>query len=271
MSAHLAHFALAQDPFSKEIADGELWLPPSKRTLVDELTDAVHARASVVMTGEPGVGKTCVLRALRHALPPAGFRLTYCHNTTLGRRDFYKHLCLALGLPRACTSGEVFYAVSTHVEDLAKERVFPVFVVDEAHLLHQDTLDHLHILLNYSWDSRALLSLVLVGLSDLDDRLRLRRNRSLYSRLHRRLVIDPLTPDDTADYIRARLARAGCDKELFTSDALAMLHEAASGSLRDTDRLATAALRAAARKKRKLVERDVLAKLLKIDLDAGDE
>jgi hypothetical protein len=36
-------------------------------------------------------------------------------------------------------------------------------VLDEAHLLHQDTLDHLHILLNYEWDSKPLLSLLLVG------------------------------------------------------------------------------------------------------------
>ena len=42
---------------------------------------------------------------------------------------------------------------------------------DEAHLLHPDTLDHLHILLNYEWDSRALLSLVLIGLPELFDRL----------------------------------------------------------------------------------------------------
>ncbi|WP_437936880.1 hypothetical protein [Sorangium sp. So ce341] len=43
-----------------------------------------------------------------------------------------------------------------------------------------------------------------------------------------------------------------------------MLHEAAASSLRDTDRLATAALRAAARKKRKLVERDVLSGILQL-------
>jgi type II secretory pathway predicted ATPase ExeA len=39
-------------------------------------------------------------------------------------------------------------ALSRHVEDSAAERVHPVFLVDESHLLHQDTLDHLHILLN---------------------------------------------------------------------------------------------------------------------------
>jgi len=48
-----------------------------------------------------------------------------------------------------------------------------------------------------------------------------------------------------------------------------MLHEAASGSLRDLDRLATAALREAARRKKKLVERDVLARVL--DNEAADE
>jgi general secretion pathway protein A len=41
-----------------------------------------------------------------------------------------------------------------------------------------------------------------------------------------------------------------------------MLHEAASGTMREVDRLATAGLREAARKKRKLVERDVIARVV---------
>lgn len=266
---YLSTFALSAEPFSKEVEDAHLWMPPSKQNTLDELLDAVHGRKSALLTGEPGAGKTCLLRALRHTLGGDVFRLTYCHNVTLGRRDFYRQLCVALGLPRAHhTAGDIFYAVSTHVEDLAKERLFPVFLVDEAHLLHQDTLDHLHILLNYAWDSRALLSLVLIGLPDLDDRMRLRRNRSLYSRLHHRLSIGPLAPEDTADYVRARLARVGGPKELFPSDALALMHEAAGGSLRDIDRLATAALRLAARRKRKTVERDLLARV--IQADGGD-
>jgi type II secretory pathway predicted ATPase ExeA len=263
-------FTMSAEPFDKEVEDGDLWMPPSKQSVLDELLDAVHARKSALLTGEPGAGKTCLLRGLRHALGHDGFRLTYCHNVTLGRRDFYRQLCVALGLPRQhYTAGDVFYAVSTHVEDLAKERLYPVFLVDEAHLLHQDTLDHLHILLNYAWDSKALLSLVLIGLPDLDDRMRLRRNRSLYSRLHHRLAIGPLTPDDTADYVRARVTRVGGAKDLFSQDALALLHEAAAGSLRDIDRLATAALRLAARRKRKTVERDLLARVVQAD-SGGD-
>lgn len=262
---YLSHFGLSAEPFSKDIGDADLWMPPSKQSLVEELTEAMHARSSALLTGEPGVGKTCVLRALRHALPPQNFRLVYCQNTTVGRRDFYRFLCMALGLSKVTTAGDLFLSVSAHIEELAKERVCPVLLVDEAHLLHQDTLDHLHILLNYQWDSKPLLSLVLIGLPDLEDRLRLRRNRSLYSRLHHRFALGNLVPDDTTDYVRARLARVGASKDIFSVDALAMLHEAAGSSLRDTDRLATAALRAATRRKKKLVERDVLTRLLQAE------
>ncbi len=59
-----------------------------------------------------------------------------------------------------------------------------------------------------------------------------------------------------------RLGRAGCEREVFASDAIATLHEAAYRALRDVDRLASAALREAARGKKKLVERDALARVL---------
>ena len=106
MTSHeLAHFGLTTSPFTKEIEDVDLWMPASTLVIVDTLVEALSARQSVLLTGEPGVGKTCVLRALRRRLPEAGFRLTYCHNATLGRRDFYRHLCLALGLnPKGCGS-----------------------------------------------------------------------------------------------------------------------------------------------------------------------
>lgn len=262
---YLQTFDFTAPPFSKEVADADLWLPPSKKALVDQMLEALGERASIVLVGEPGVGKTSVLRALRRLVSESSFRLTYCHNATLGRRDFYRQLCLALGLAPTSTAAAVFHAVSMHVVELAGARIHPVFLLDEAHLLHQDTLDHLHILLNYEWDSRALLSLVLVGLPELEERLMLRRNRSLASRLHHRFVIGPLAPEDTAAYVRVRLERAGCAHELFAADALAMLHEATRGAMRDIDRLATAALRHAARRNRRLVERDLLARVLDCD------
>jgi general secretion pathway protein A len=67
------------------------------------------------------------------------------------------------------------------------------------------------------------------------------RFRSLHSRLHWRLHMDPLTPADTAEYLRYRMKRAGCGRDVFTHDAVQMLHEAAADGLRDLDWLTTGA------------------------------
>src|SRR5213078_1926320 len=66
-----------------------------------------------------------VKNSRRRRRPRTGFRLTYCHNATLGRRDFYRQLCLALGLSPNATAAAVFFAVSKHVEDLGKEKTHP--------------------------------------------------------------------------------------------------------------------------------------------------
>lgn len=259
---YCAHFGFSAAPFAKEIADADLWMPPSKEETVEGLCEAADERQCALIVGEPGVGKTCVLRALRQRLSPARFRLTYCHNATLGKRDFYRQLCLALGLAPSATAASVFYAVSSHVQQLGQERLHPLFLLDEAHLLHPDTLDHLHILLNYEWDSRALLSIFLIGLPELLDRLELRRNRSLFSRIQRRFVITPLVQEDTADYLRVRLKAVGCDRELFAEGAVSLIHERASGTLRDIDRLATAGFREASRRRKKLVDTDAIQRAI---------
>ena len=96
------------------------------------------------------------------------------------------------------------------------------------------------------WESRASLTLVLVGLPDLDGRLALRRNRWLDSRIHHPFGIAP----------RSQLV--GLEREPFTSDAIAMPHEAARGVLRKLDRFAITAIRDAGRRERNFVDWDAI-------------
>jgi len=70
---------------------------------------------------------------------------------------------------------------------------------------------------------------------------------------------------DSDRYLRLRLRRVGCDRDLFDPDALALLHQSTQGALRDLDRLATHALRLAAAKKRRLIDRAILSQALSID------
>ena len=127
MTKWLTHWSLREAPFTKEFGDADLWVPSSHIGAIDRLVDACRDHGHALLVGEPGVGKTCILRALRHRLPQDGFRLTYCHNATLGRRDFYRHVCLALSLSPSATAAAVFYAISTHVNELGNDKIHPVF------------------------------------------------------------------------------------------------------------------------------------------------
>lgn len=59
-----------------------------------------------------------------------------------------------------------------------------------------------------------------------------------------------------------RLTLAGADKTIFAANAIALMHENATGALRDIDRIAQAAMRDAARRKRKTVDRDAVERVL---------
>lgn len=265
----LAHYGLSTSPFSKDIEDEQLWMPASRVATVDALVTTVENHEHALLVGEPGGGKTCSLRALRRRLPETEYRLTYCHNATLGRRDFYRQLCITLGLSPKATAAAVFHSISAHIEELGRERVHPVLILDEAHLLHQQVLDHLHVLANFAWDQKPLLSLVLVGLPELWSQLALRKNRSLWSRIQCRLSLEAPTVADTTEYVEYRLRQAGANKLLLGAGALTILHEATRGQLRDIDRVATKAMRLGARRKLSVVDRELLEHVLERDQQMG--
>jgi hypothetical protein len=66
--------------------------------------------------------------------------------------------------------------------------------------------------------------------------------------------------------VARRVGHVGvCERDVFTQDAVQLLHEAATGGMRDLDRLAAGCLREAARRNRKLVERHLLPRVFDRD------
>jgi general secretion pathway protein A len=93
-------------------------------------------------------------------------------------------------------------------------------------------------------------------------RLERRRNRSLFSRIHHRFSVEDASASDVAEYVGYRLKLAGSDKNIFAADAIQLMHDNTTGALRDIDRIAHGAMRDAARRKRKTVDREVVERVL---------
>ena len=140
----------------------------------------------------------------------------------------------------------MFRQIQAHMEELSdQQKVHPVLLLDEAQLISLSMLEQLHILLNFRMDSAAFLSVVLVGLPELKERLGRNVLSSLSTRLPTRVDLEPLGVDDVGDYVAHRMRVAGATAEVLSRDAVLSIREATGGVMRKIDVLATQSLEVA--------------------------
>ena len=249
-----SRFGITKDPFSKDVPVDELFEHAGSMKALRRLKAALEARASAVLTGDTGTGKTFVLRELEEKMPAGRFHFTYIHNSYVNVRDFYRQLSVALGLEPTATAEALFRGVSQHIEDTAASKVHPVLLLDEAQLLAVKVLEHLPLLLNFQKDSKPFLSVVLVGLPELRQRLSRNLLSSLAARLPVRIQLEALSAREVGTYLAHRLKMAGCSKEVFAEDAVLMIAEATGGALRKIDVLSSHALEVATEGKSTIID-----------------
>lgn len=263
-----SRYGLSKDPFSKDVPVEELFASPALEGAHGRLKAALGARSCAVLTGEPGTGKTFLWRGLEAKLPQSGVRVTYVHNSTVNLRDFYRQLSTLLGLEPKATPSALFREIRSHIEETAAQRVHPVLVIDEAHLAPVEVLGHLHILLNFQRDSKPLLSVVLIGLPLLRERLLRNALSSLAARLPMRVHLEPMAPDKVGEYLRHRMQRAGCSEDVFAEDGALMIAEATGGVMRKVNVVAEHALQLACEGRSKLVDASVVQQAVKLCAEA---
>src|SRR3984893_7166438 len=98
MNKMISAYGLTRFPFSKDLPPSEMLDTDGLRAARERRQAALEGRASAVVTGDSGSGKTCLLRAMEEDLPQGRYRIHYVHNATVNRRDFYRQLSIGMGL-----------------------------------------------------------------------------------------------------------------------------------------------------------------------------
>jgi type II secretory pathway predicted ATPase ExeA len=262
-------YGLTRLPFTKEVDVEDLFTCEAIQNQQARLKATVEARSSAVITGDSGTGKTFLLRTLEKELNPGRHKITYIHNASITRRDFYYQLCLVLGLEPKTQASALFRQVQSHAEDLADgHKIHPVLVLDDTQLLPLVVLEHLHVLLNFRKDSKAFLSMILLGLPGLRDRLGRNVLASLSSRLPVRIHVEPLDVQNAGLYLRHRMKIAGCSQEVFSEEAILFIREATGGVMRKIDLLALNCLTVACEKKSSIIDGAVVQEAAKLCAEA---
>jgi general secretion pathway protein A len=111
-----------------------------------------------------------------------------------------------------------------------------VVIIDEAHAIEdQQIFESLRLLLNFQLPDRFLLTLVLSGQPELNQKLDI--NKQLAQRIAIKCHLEHLDLNDTVGFIIHRLAVAGRNEPIFTKEALEAIYEHSSGIPRRINRL----------------------------------
>lgn len=258
------YFYLKESPFNITPDTRFLHLTRKHREAIDLLIYGITAKKGFIMlTGEVGMGKTTLSRALLERLPKK-VETALILNPLLSGHDLIKTITSDFGL--IVEDG----TIKAHLDKLnefllktAESGATAAVIIDEAQNLPVETLETVRLLSNLETEREKLLQIVLVGQPELRKKLEMNELRQLNQRITVRYHLEPLAMDETADYIRSRIFTAGGGTSLpFTEKAIKEIYDKAAGIPRKINIICDRVLTAAYVYDKKAADEDAVEKAL---------
>ena len=237
-------FGLKEAPFNITPDPRFLYQSARHREAFEHLLYGIDQRKGfLVLTGEVGAGKTTVCRAVLARLP-AGVRTALVLNPTLTETQLLRAILHDFGLePRGRDRLGYIEQLNAFLLEQSRAGFNVALFIDEAQNLSPDVMEQVRLLSNLETDQHKLMQIVLSGQPELQARLARPELRQLRQRVMITCHLLPLSEEETAGYVRHRLAVAGAGADVgFTPDAVRLVYKHARGIPRVTNTICDRAL-----------------------------
>jgi MSHA biogenesis protein MshM len=242
----LHHFGLKHFPLDKQ--QKNLWEREEHARFKERFNWLLESPGIGILTGEPGTGKTALLRDLTESLNPHRHQCFYLAETDFGRVDIYRSFALQLGLEPAYRRAQLWRDIKQRIEEMtAHHNLLPIWIIDEAQNLPQEFFKDFPSFLNFTFDSKDLMTVWLIGHPQLASLLDRQPYAALQSRIHTRLQLKPVIEQESfRQLIHHAFEHAGTTQTLISDSGMELLRQSSNGIPRRAGRLLTTAMNLAA-------------------------
>ena len=218
---YLSHYNLTEKPFQINTDPKFLWQGEKHKEALAMLKYGIlDNRGFLFLAGDVGTGKTTLINSLISQLGDQ-IIVAIVPDPSLEKIDFFNFLAVAFNFNRQFNSkGEflVYFSRFLHKAYINNKRV--LLIIDESQKLTSELLEEIRLLSNIEKHDAKLINIFFVGQNEFIDILLRSENRALRQRITINYRIDPLTENETEQYIQRRLKVAGSQKNIFTSKAV---------------------------------------------------
>jgi general secretion pathway protein A len=234
MSKLQSLYGLKFNPFRPDVPVEALFTTPTVDAFLRRVEHGIADGGYVMITGDPGTGKSVALRLLHKRLASVPDVIVGTIEHPQSRTmDFYRELGDLFGVPLAAHNrwGGFKALRARWADHITSTLARPVLIIDEAQEALTPVFNELRVLASKELDSRQLLCVVFAGDARLVERFRSPDLLPLGSRIRRRLILDYAQRDELLACLDYLLDAAG-NHSLMTTELKATLADHAAGNYR---------------------------------------
>jgi type II secretory pathway predicted ATPase ExeA len=267
------HFGLARPAFRPAV-DTDSYFPAASHEAALAAVAAGFARRDpvVLLDGPPGTGKSLVARKWLEQLLPEVPRVVVPNVHAARPADLLQAMLFDLSQPyQGLAEQELRLAVTGQLLQASDSSGYPtVLLIDDAQQLTDSALEELRLLGNVETRHGAALFVLLVAQPTLRAALGRPACEPFAQRVAVRAAVEPLTPEESAAYLRHQMAAAGGDPAAVLDDgAVSQLAGACGGVPRVLNQAAALAAGLAAEAGAELIDVEAaLEALTRLGLEA---
>ena len=220
----------------------------------------------VVVTGEPGTGKTMLIHTLLAELSGDEYRIATISNTNLRTEDFLRAVAENFGIDQraANNKAELISGIQKFLVEQHEAGKKCLLIVDEAHNLPPRSLEELRMLSNFQVGHQALLQTMLAAQPQLRKTLAAPSMEQFSQRIIAGCHLKPLPAAETRGYVGHRLQRVGWSgTPSFSGAAMAKIFQISRGIPRLINIISDRLLLAACIEERDSIDETLVAKVVK--------